>query len=283
MIKSILVAMDGSPASEAGLEVAVHWAKCLQADLRGLFIEDEQRLLYYPSGMAMDGGIPISAPLPEAEMRVETEKIIQEGRQIGAAFEKAAAAAGLTHNFFQIRGDVNSLILRHARAAGLVVLGRRGRNDPPDGTEPGPTTETLIHNANRPVLVVPTRPRVEGGVVFAYDGGKGINRALVAGTQMALAGELSVTAVSIGKEPSFMADQEEILRQYWEPFGIEANCKVVPKEGRVANTIVSFANHENAGMIVMGAFGHNPIHELFFGSTTLETMTLASCPILLMA
>jgi nucleotide-binding universal stress UspA family protein len=35
-------------------------------------------------------------------------------------------------------------------------------------------------------------------------------------------------------------------------------------------------------MIVMGAFGHNPLHELFFGSTTLETLAEAQCPVLLM-
>lgn len=282
MIKSILVAMDGSPASMAGLEVAVYWAKLLKAGLRGLFVEDEQRFVHYPSGMAVDGGLPIFAPLLEAEMRAETEQVELEGREIHRALQKAAGEAGLSHDFTQLRGEVNGLITRHALAAGMVVLGRRGRNDPLEGNEPGPTTETLIHTANRPVLVVPESPRMEGGVMFAYDGGRGINRALVAGTQLAIAGDLPVSAISIGKEPSFMSDHEEILRCYWEAFEIEATCHVLPKDGRVASMIVDFADREGAGLIVMGAFGHNPIHELFFGSTTLETMSRASCPVLLM-
>ncbi len=79
-----------------------------------------------------------------------------------------------------------------------------------------------------------------------------------------------------------MADQEEILQKYWEPHDLEAGCRVVAKTGRVSDDIARIAREEGAGMIVMGAFGHNPIHELFFGSTTLETMAKTECPVLLM-
>jgi nucleotide-binding universal stress UspA family protein len=33
----------------------------------------------------------------------------------------------------------------------------------------------------------------------------------------------------------------------------------------------------------MGAFGRNPIFELFFGSTTLSVLERSPCPVLLMA
>lgn len=283
MIKSIMVAMDGSPASKAALKVAAKWAARLDAELRGVFVEDEQRFITYPAGLSAEGGIPISAPLPEADMEKENARVRAEGEEIRTALERVVGDNSLTFQFTQVRGDVNALLTRHARAADLCVMGRRGRTQPGFGNEPGPTTETLIHNALRPCLVVPENSREGEGIVFAFDGGKGVQRLLPAATYLALKSEAPISVISVGKDPSFNTDQEEILRRYWEPYGIEANCRVVAREGRVADTIVAFADSEGVETIVMGAFGHNPIHELFFGSTTLDTMGRANCPVLLMA
>jgi len=39
----------------------------------------------------------------------------------------------------------------------------------------------------------------------------------------------------------------------------------------------------DAGLIVMGAFGTNRLKELIFGSTTMNVLEKAECPILLVA
>lgn len=282
MIKSILVAMDGSPASLAALQEAVRWAGTLDAELRGLFVEDEQRFVYYPTGFSAEGGVPVSAPLPEEEMAAENAKVQQEGEEIRRAFDQAVASMPQRSGFMQVRGSVNPVLTQEARAVDLVVMGRRGRNEPADSKEPGPTTETLIHNAQRPVLVVPEQPRHNGTVVFAYDGGRGSHRVIGPGTELAVAVGAKVAVISIGDDPQLQHDHETVLKRYWAPYGIQPSLRIVKKEGRVSGMIVDFARQEQAGLIVMGAFGHNPLHELFFGSTTLDTLTGASCPVLLM-
>lgn len=283
MIKSILVALDGSPASLAGLNTAVRWAKSLEAEVRGVFVEDEQRFVYYPTGFSAEGGVPVSAPLPEEDMQAEEAKVRAEGDEIQREFEQILGATSLRHEFIRLRGNVNRILTREGRAADLVVMGRRGRNEPADSTEPGPTTETLIHNALRPVLVVPTATSHDGTVVFAYDGGRGAQRVVAAGTELALAAKTRAAVVAVGDDPQFERDYEEVLKRYWAPYGLESSFHLVPKKGKVASTIVDFAAKQNATLIVMGAFGHNPLHELFFGSTTLETLADAPCPVLLMA
>ncbi len=300
MIKSILVGLDGSSPSMTGLDEAAFWAGRLDAELRGLFVEDEQRFLHYPAGFSAEGGIPISASLPEEDMAVENEKVREEGERIRAAFEDKVKSASLRGNYLQERGNVNHLLTRHARAAGMLVLGRRGRsgrNDPPDSKGAGPTIETLIHNALRPTLVVPDNPpdrmrtRGKGPVLFAYDGGKGIHRVIIPGTELALAisegkSEANgnrVSVVSIGSDEELREEGQQTLNKYWAPHGLEAIFHFARKEDRISAMIAEFARRDGASLIAMGAFGHNPLHELFFGSTTLETIAQAEVPVLLMA
>lgn len=283
MMKSILVALDGSPASRAGLNEAVRWAVVLGAELRGVFVEDEQRFVYYPAGFSAEGGVPVAAPLPEGDMETENEKVRQEGEEIHRRFDEALKAQSLRGEYTQVRGNVNQILTREARAVDLVVMGRRGRNDPVDSTEPGPTTETLIHSALRPVLVVPEQSASDGTVVFAYDGSKGSQRVVAAGTELAAMVKAKVAVISIGDDPQLGKDQQEVLARYWRPYGLQATFRVAKREGKASSMIVEFARQNQAGLIVMGAFGHNPLRELFFGSTTLETLAETSCPVLLMA
>jgi nucleotide-binding universal stress UspA family protein len=283
MMKSILVALDGSPAALAALKIAARWAEVLEAELRGVFVEDEQRFVYYPAGFSAEGGMPVPAPLPDADLAEENERVRKEGRAMRVAFEQAVHGQSRHSEFIQVRGNVNEILTREGRAVDLIVMGRRGRNEPLDSSEPGPTTETLIHNALRPVLVVPAQSSGNGTFVFAYDGSKGAQRVVAAGTELASAVGAKVAAISIGDDPQLKRDQEEVLQRYWRPYGIQATFRLAKREGRTSAMVVDFARQTQAGMIVMGAFGHNPLHELFFGSTTLETLSETPCPVLLMA
>ena len=283
MIKSILAAIDGSPASVTGLKEAVRWARLLDAELRGFYVEDEQRFVTYPAGISAEGGVPIAVPLPEDELRAEEERAHNEGDEVEQAFRQATAELKQTHGFRRERGNINDVLTREGRAVDLIVVGRRGRHEPASSHRPGPTTETLIHNALRPVLVVPEE--VSGGdvVLMAYDGSRGVHRVLPPGTEMARAMGGKLQAVSFGDDPRQGERMAEILQRYWAPHGVDGHFQYIKREGRAAALIVEEARKRDAGLIVMGAFGHNPLRELIFGSTTLDVMEHTPCPVLLMA
>ena len=57
-------------------------------------------------------------------------------------------------------------------------------------------------------------------------------------------------------------------------------CKKRGRKGKAAEVIVNSAKKTGAGLIVMGAFNRNPVYELFFGSTTLNVLDHAPCPVL---
>ena len=281
-MKSIVIAMDGSPASHAALKVAVDWAGLLDAKLRGIFIEDEQRFVSYPAGLAAEGGVPIAVPLSESAMAAMNATVKSEGNALEQAFKNACAKLKTDSQFVRRRGDVNELLTWEARAADLVVVGRRGFSEGTTGRQPGPTTETLIHQALRPVLVVPEKPRSGKGALFAYDGSRGVQRVLVPGTAMLASKGEKGLAVSIGEEEGQEVALRETILTYWKNWSVKGEFIMVPRKDRVSTILVGLAREKGLGMIVMGAFGHNPLRELFFGSNTLEVLEKTDCPVLLM-
>lgn len=282
MIKSIIVDLDGSASSLAALREAVKWAALLNAELRAIFVEDEQRFMYYPVGTAVEDEVPVPVLLPDEEAAEVEEKVGAEGAAIRKEFEAQTAGKPFPSSYGQPRGNVNEILTDEARAADLVVIGRRGR-ETSEGSEPGPTTETLIHDALRPVLVVPDDPHTEGPVVFAYDGSKGVQRVMVPGTELAHAQNGEVVAITIGDDAPYAAKLDRVLTQYWKPYNVKGRCEFIEEKGKLVDIIVDYVENHKAGLLVMGAFGHNPIRELLFGSTTLEVLSRVSCPVLLMA
>jgi nucleotide-binding universal stress UspA family protein len=281
MIKRILAAVDGSPASLAALRQAAAWAAQLDARLSALYVIDEQRFVYYPAATSFEGGVVLAVPLPD-DKRAEVEaKVKEEERQIRADFDRVAGARKGQAEFRAERGDVNTILVREARASDLVVLGKRGRFDSPASRQAGPTTETLIHEALRPVLVVPEASRTEGGILIAYDNSKGVQRILPTALHMAGKSRSGVALLTVDDKPERAQELQAPMRPYLQAHGIEA--KFMIEKGKPAEAIVKAAQAANAGLIVMGAFNRNPVYELFFGSTTLRVLEHAPCPVLLTA
>ncbi len=281
MIKRILVAVDGSPASLAAAQQAVHWASLLQAQLLAVFVADEQRFVYYPTAASFEGGVVMSVPLPEDRMKVEVAKVQAEEKEIRAAFDKAVQGKKLDAQFKHERGDVNGILVREARTADMVVIGKRGRFDPPGSKQAGPTTEALIHDALRPVLVVPEGSRTQGPLLVAYDNSKGVQRILPSAVQLAEKSGQGVVVLTIEDKADRAKALQEPLVPYFKAHDI--SVKLLVERGKPAAALVKAAETQGAGMIVMGAFNRNPVYELFFGSTTLSVLERAPCPILLTA
>jgi nucleotide-binding universal stress UspA family protein len=280
-MKRILVALDGSPPAHTALGQAAEWAARLGAELTGIFVEDEWRFVYYPTAASFEGGMSTPVPLPQDELEEENDKVKAEGDVIRTTFEQATKDKVPNATMVTVRGNVNEILIAEARAADLVVMGKRGRNDPPDSKKAGPTTEAIIHDALRPVLVVPEHGNTDGGALFAYDGSAGVQRVVVPGTILAKAKGQGATVITVGDDEAKANTLQGLIRKYLQAHGIDGVYQVV--RGKPALQIVEAAQANNSGMIVMGAFGHGPIRQLVFGSATLSVLEHTPCPVLLMA
>ena len=228
----------------------------------------------------IDGSVyPI--PLPPDKLAAEQQRVADERKSIQEAFDQITKGKVKDAHFSSIPGATNEVLIREARQADLVVIGKRGRFDPPLSRRAGPTTESIIQNALRPVLVMPDRARTEGPALIAYDDSRGVQRVLPFAVDLAerLASQTIVVTVNDKAENALAV--QALVKPYLLTH--RPNTNFVVEKGRAAEGILRIAEREKAGLIAMGAFGGNPIYELFFGSTTLSVLERAECPVLLTA
>ena len=284
MMKSILAALDGSAESLAGLEQAVAWAERLDADLRALFVQDERHFVTYPTYTDSEGTVPKPIPLSgKAKERAEAEAAREES-ELYSAYERAIKGRSVRGEFRVVRGLVEHTLVREAHAADLVVLGKRGRGLDESVEGAGPTTETMIHEALRPVLVVPKGGITSGPMLVPFDGSHGVQRVIVPAVELASALDVSVTVLTLAERRSDGEALQAPLRAYLKSHGITGDFRVVEghdTERGAARLILGAAQELQAGLIAMGAFSVGPLREFFVGSVTREVLTHAPCPVLI--
>jgi nucleotide-binding universal stress UspA family protein len=124
-IKRILVALDASPHSLAALEAAVELAARFQAELAGLFVEDENLLRLANLPFVQEVGL-FSAHRRRVEIRELERQIRGLGRRARSVFIRTTERIQITRSFRVVRGSVLSEVLNAASEADMLVLGRAG-------------------------------------------------------------------------------------------------------------------------------------------------------------
>ena len=145
MYKKILVPIDGSPASNLGLNEAIKLAKDQGAKLRLFHLVDEYVAVASMDGVTVDTGDLLDA-------------LRQTGKKIVAKAEAQARRHGLTPEAVMLEsfgGRAADFIVQQAKkwGADLIVLGTHGRR----GVKRlvmGSDAEQVVRTAPVPVLLV---------------------------------------------------------------------------------------------------------------------------------
>ena len=167
-IRRILVALDASPHSFAALDAAARLAAHLEAELFGLYVEDEDLLRGAELPITRMVGSFSGEVRPVARGDMEQQLQTQAARA-QQALEHIAGMAHLRWSFKVARGGVAREVLAAAAEADLISLGHCGWS-PLDSRRIGTTTETILSKAPVPVLLL--RHGLRGGqaVLVVYDG-----------------------------------------------------------------------------------------------------------------
>lgn len=151
MYRKILVPVDGSPASNLGLDEAIRLAKDQGATLRLFHLVDEFVAVSSPDGAALYSGDLIEA-------------LRQGGKRIIGKAEVLARAKGLTPESVMLEsfgGRAADSIVQQAKkwGADLIVLGTHGRR----GVRRlvmGSDAEQVVRTTPVPVLLVRTKHKL---------------------------------------------------------------------------------------------------------------------------
>lgn len=176
--------------------------------------------------------------------------------------------------------DAISSILIHARHHDLVVLGRAARsNGLPSGI-----VEQLLFESGRPVMVAPAHAPAGpvGTAVVCWKETPEAARALAVAMPLLKA---SPRVILLGSEDSNSGPPETLAdlagRLEWN--GINAETRWVPSDDRPVEVRLQQAIGEcDAGLVVMGAYGHGRMRETIFGGCTRHFLDDGDRPLLMM-
>jgi nucleotide-binding universal stress UspA family protein len=192
----ILVAIDASPQSLAALDTAAEVATRLNAELRGMYVEDINliRAAELPFARAITSSGQ-SLPLTPETVQRQLNRYADVARN---AVEAAGLRCNLSWSFSVVRGTVPSEIVQAASVADFVTVGRSGWSAESAATQPlGSVTRSLVEAGTTSLLMVGERG-LRGPLAVIYDGSPSSDRAVALAEALNGDGPWPITAISVG-------------------------------------------------------------------------------------
>ena len=289
MIKHILVPSNGLEANL--LEDAFKLARPFSAHVDVLHVgwEATREMHFYDNRLSPE---MLDAMISQAQR--EADKIASAAKR---TFQEITTAASVpvtirpissdcvTAEWRKIAGPVAQVFGVEARAADLTLLSR-----PTDKFADLDILEVALFESGRPVLLrAGDLTRLNSSIVIAWDGSQAAARA-VAGAQgfITRAGMVTILIAQGDNTPDAAIagrphPRSEHLAKHLAWHGVKASVLTVKQDGRsVGETLAAAATEMNAGLLVMGGYGHSRLREIILGGATRYMLNHPiDCPVLL--
>jgi len=276
MIRSIIVALDGSQHAEAALQYALWLAERTRARLTGLHVIDivsiEGSFFHDVSGsLGFEPYLDFSSKMREA--------LQERGKVLLETFIGRCRERGIPCDTALPLGIIANEICDQARTADLIVLGHRGLNEQFSTGLLGGTTESVTRKCPKPVLVSPVTFRPITRPLLAYDGSQRAASAMHEAAELCTALALPLTVLNVCKDDAGSRKVLDEARRYLATHRIEA--EYLTRAGHANETILEVIGDGTYDLLVIGAYGHSRIIEMVLGSTTEYVLRNAPTPVFL--
>jgi nucleotide-binding universal stress UspA family protein len=280
MIKTILVALDGSEHADAALQYALWLAERMRATIIGLHVIDivsiEGSFLHDISGsLGFEPYLDFSAKMREA--------LQERGRVLLDTFARRCADRHVPAETKLVVGVVANEICDQARVADLVVIGHRGVNEQFSSGLLGSTTESVTRKSPKPVFVSPIHWKEITRPLLAYDGSPRASAAMHFAAELASSLSLPLTVLHVARGEGPNGDKADRAldeaRRYLDSYGVTFTCESLV--GNPHTAIVEFIHDRGHDLLFIGAYGHSRIIEMVLGSTTEYVLRNSPCPVFL--
>jgi nucleotide-binding universal stress UspA family protein len=281
MLRSILIALDGSPSSlqaaRRGLELAQHH----RAQVEGLGIVNSA-WIQRPEAVPI-GGMAYKTALDMQVLGNATDRI----EAVLDSFRKEAEKLSVSSfGIRQVDGNPLEVIEIEAASHDLIVIGHHSMFDVEGEICELPLcVDRIIRGEPRPVLLVPDDTPASGqgssqaSILVAFDGSPASSRTVHMLALLGLAAGRVVHVATVDRSSSRRAEETAsracaLLRHHGaaETHAVGLGDR---EAGTPAETILGLTKALKPDMIVMGAYGHRGIQEIF-GSCTREVLN--ACP-----
>lgn len=244
LIRRILVATDASEDATAALEAAVELASALDAEIQGIFVEEEE--LIRAGRLAFCREVSLFSKEPRRLDGRDLERQLRaHARRVQGQLQQAAERAQVPWSFTTTRGDVTSELRRAARGTDLVALGATGRSFK---EAPGSTVDELVEDAPSPVLVLRRATRIGLGVHAIYDGTEAGRRAVALAAELSRREQPPLTVFLLAADE----DDAELMAKRIGPWlgerGIQPRFRRLPPAG--TGRLPAILSAERCGLFV---------------------------------
>lgn len=257
---TVMVSLALDRSNDARLEIAGQLVKRFDACAIGIAAGEFSPPLYFTTGeqaqKALDQG--------EAAIR---NRVAEAEAQFRAVMQsRATAVEWRCAEDFPTR-----FVIRQARAADIVVIGRDGRETLADPFME-PNTNDLVMQLGRPVLVVPDSCDWLDlrCILIAWKDTPEARRAIVDALPL-LRHAKDVAVVEIVEDeagrPAALSGIKDVVA-WLSRHGVLASGQVPNECGNAAAQIERIASDVGAGLVVAGAYGHSRLREWVFGGVT---------------
>lgn len=272
IINRILVALDASTHSLAALEAAADLAAALEAELLGLFVEDENLLHLAGLPFAQEVQAPWAASRRMSSDRMEKELRLQAG-QARRALQAAAERVQARWSFKTVRGQVTPAVLSAALEADLVAMGRIGR--PVSRRDRlGSTARAAAASVHGSVLLMQQGGDLSYPVLVTFDGSPAAWQALLAAARLANASGDDLNVLILAGDSEKVGQLKAEVRAWLDQRDLRAGYSWLPQPtvGALINLVRAAADC----VLVLG--GDNP---LLKAEAIQELLDETDCPVLL--
>ncbi len=255
--RRIVVALDASRHSEAALEAAARLCTVFDAELVGVFVEDQNVLRAAELPFTMDVGRLARTSVELSDFAVRRMFRVQE-RRARRAFDWTVRQHRLRNEFQLASGDVAERLIDAAEEADLITLGQSG-SVAASRQKLGTVTRRILSRSRGPVLVLRRGLRLDLPIMVLYDcEAADRDDALRIGASLARVQRESPLVVLLAGASMSECDtvRAELARRLAgsTPVQFERVYRDVPE------LILERAQRRRAGLLVVPADGHGGDH-----------------------
>ena len=277
MIKSILLAVDGSIYTDSVVNHGIDLAKKLNAFLRVYSVIDI-RIYEWVLNTGGEGYMPV---IPSNVFHDESYKFHSErADSLIVSLRKKLSGSGVKFEADKIEGSPVEVICDISRQVDLVIMGARGDYARWGDRLLGATLEPVSHQNHSPLMIVDNAFFPFNSITCAYDRSESSNSALRLSAYFGEKLKLPVDVITVNDDEDESNNILNEAQTYLEPYRLKAQFR--HESGDPGKIIINAtSNAPETTLLVMGSYGHSRIREAILGSTTLEVMRGAAKPILL--
>jgi nucleotide-binding universal stress UspA family protein len=271
VLRSILVALDATPASAAAQELALRLAKRFGSQITGIAVLD-RAYLTAPTAVGIGG-----MAYKEHRDQVKLEEAKAFLARLESTFQQSSEETGVAWQVVEAEGRPHTLIEMESGRHDLLVIGKDTDFHFDFADTTSDTVQRLLKANPRPLLVCPERMRETGPIVAAYDGSLRASRALHMLILLGLADGSRVHVVAVASEEERAQQRASYATELFIKHGIDAVAHGIGSNAAPADIVLAEAEALRASMVALGASGQNALQSWLLGSASSQLLNACPC------